>query len=168
MKAWEISQSFVFFKSLQEGGDSRVATWDIKRTTPMNLPRRLGRAQSTLGPVPRIPSPHLLGLPLSPSIWRQAVFSAQATRGSSKSDCELWVTPMLLLDHGLVCYFAGATSGVTLIYAVYSALALSSPHSQWPLPSRGPIFGTLDLGNSLTPVHHHKTTVWPKSVSYMS
>lgn len=128
-----------------------MATWDIKRTTPLHLPRRLGRAQSTLGPVPRIPSPHLLGLPSSPSIWRQAVFSAQATCGSSKSDCELWVTPVLLLDHGPVCYFADATSGMTLIYAVHSALAHSSPHSQRPLPSRGPIFRTLDLGNSLTP-----------------
>jgi len=79
----------LFFKSLQERGDSRAAAWDIKRTTSLHLPRRLGRAQSTLGPVPRTQSPQLplLGLSLSPAIWRQAMFSAQATCGSSKSEC---------------------------------------------------------------------------------
>lgn len=54
MKAWKFHKVLLFFKFLQEPGGSRVASWDITMTTTMRLPRRPGRAQSTLlAPVPR-------------------------------------------------------------------------------------------------------------------
>lgn len=87
MKAREISQSCVVSKCLQSShlgykDDHILASSTEARErfkAPSVLPRMWVQTPTTQLP--------LLGLPLSPAIWRQTTFSAQATGGSSKSAC---------------------------------------------------------------------------------